>query len=234
MKLRLSEDRGASKIGWLDSKHSFSFGDYYDPQNVSFGALRVINEDRVKPASGFGEHNHRDMEILTFVLSGKLAHKDSMGNGSVIKPGSMQRMSAGTGVSHSEWNHSQSESVHFLQIWIMPEKNGLSPDYEQKDNLDSTADEWHILASNSKSDSGVYLNQDLILRHAIVSAGKKIGFAVESERKAWLQMISGSCEVDGNQLKAGDGLALDESGKYEVSVTGQDENARLLWFDLKQ
>ncbi|MDR3613288.1 MAG: pirin family protein [Candidatus Obscuribacterales bacterium] len=233
MKLRPSKERGATRISWLDSKHSFAFGDYYDRDNTSFGALRVLNEDKVKPASGFGEHSHRDMEILTYVLSGELAHKDSMGNGSVIKPGSMQRMTAGTGVAHSEWNHSQTEPVHFLQIWIIPESQGLTPAYEQKDDIDSTTDKWHVLASQNKTDSGVYLNQDLTLNHAIVSSGHKLAFAVEPGRIAWLQIISGRCTVNGTKLEAGDGLSIDEPGNFEILAPEADSDGRLLWFDLK-
>jgi redox-sensitive bicupin YhaK (pirin superfamily) len=233
MKVRPSKERGATRISWLDSKHSFAFDDYYDPDNTNFGALRVLNEDKVKPASGFGEHSHRNMEILTYVLSGELAHKDNMGNGSVIKPGSMQRMTAGTGVAHSEWNYSQTEPVHFLQIWIIPESQGLPPAYEQKDNIDSTADKWHVLASQNKTDTGVYLNQDLTLNHAIVSGGHKLAFSVEPGRIAWLQMISGKCTVNGTKLDAGDGLSIDKPGNFEILAPEPNSDGRLLWFDLK-
>jgi quercetin 2,3-dioxygenase len=229
----LTADRGNSRTSWLDSKHSFSFGDYYDPQNTHFGALRVINDDVVKPASGFGQHSHNDMEIITYVIAGELEHKDSMGNGSVIRPGSVQRMSAGTGVVHSEWNHSKTNPVHFLQIWVFPNKKGLQPSYEEKHHSEDNDGNWRILASSRPSPTGVTLNQDLVLSHAHLSASLKLWQTIEPGRMAWLHVISGSSEVNGKRLSSGDGAAIKDPGKYELSAVSEDGDTRILWFDLE-
>ncbi len=234
MNIRLSTERGTSKTSWLDSKHSFSFGDYYDPKNTHFGALRVINDDVVKPGTGFGQHSHSDMEIITYVIAGELEHKDSMGNGSVIRPGSVQRMSAGTGVVHSEWNHSKVNPVHFLQIWVFPNKKGLQPGYEEKHHTEEADGNWRILASDRPSPTGVTLNQDLVLSHAHLLASQKLSQTIEPGRMAWLHVISGTCEMNGVRLSAGDGVAIKDPGFYEFSAVSGDGDSRILWFDLEQ
>jgi quercetin 2,3-dioxygenase len=231
LKVRQAQERGSTKIDWLDSKHTFSFADYYDAKNTHFGALRVINEDIVSPSAGFGKHFHKDMEILTYVLSGQLEHKDSMGNGSTIEPGMIQRMSAGTGVTHSEWNHSSTEPVHFLQIWVLPEKQDLTPSYEEKNISAPASGNWQILASNQKNSGGVYLHQDMDLRHGKVSSQSQLKLPIENDRMAWLQVLSGSCLVNDLQLKQGDGLAVDEQGELNLTTP---LNARVLWFNLRK
>ncbi len=234
MNIRPSQNRGATKLDWLDSKHSFSFGDYWDPKNVQFGALRVINEDIVKEGNGFGQHGHKNMEILTYVLSGQLEHKDSMGNGSVIGPGSIQRMSAGTGVLHSEWNHSKTEPVHFLQIWVMPKEESLPPSYEEKKIANGGKGEWQVLASSDPSKGGVSLNQDLTLSHGHFSGQEKLTQNIAPDRMAWVQVISGTCDINGKNVSAGDGIAISEPGQFSLSTNGAGSQTRVLWFDLEK
>src|SRR5271169_1010012 len=209
MKLRRADDRGHAQHGWLDSRHSFSFADYYDPAQMGFRALRVINEDRVQPGAGFGTHPHRDMEILSYVLEGGLAHKDSMGTGSTIRPGDVQRMSAGTGVTHSEYNASASEPVHFLQIWLLPERPGLAPGYEQKHfEAPGRQGRLKLLASRAGTDGSLTIHQDVRLYGGLLGKGQRAELALAQGRHAWVQVARGTVTVNGETLRAGDGAAV--------------------------
>jgi redox-sensitive bicupin YhaK (pirin superfamily) len=209
LNIRRANERGHAEHGWLDSRHTFSFADYYDPKFMGFGPLRVINEDRVQPGEGFGTHSHRDMEIISYVLEGELAHKDSMGNGSVIRPGDVQRMSAGTGVTHSEFNHSPSELVHFLQIWILPERERMRPSYEEKhfDDADKRG-RLKLVASRDGRDGSVVIHQDVALYAALLENGERVEHALADGRRAWAQVTRGSVQVNGETLVAGDGAAI--------------------------
>jgi quercetin 2,3-dioxygenase len=230
LKVRKASDRGHAEHGWLDSFHTFSFADYYDPQHMGFRALRVINEDRVQPAQGFGRHSHRDMEIVTYVIEGALAHQDSLGNGSVMRPGDVQRMSAGRGISHSEYNHSDSELVHFLQIWLLPEKEGLPPSYEQKHFSESErAGRLRLVASRDAREGSVRVHQDVALYAGLLAAGEKASLALAPGRHAWVQVVRGALDLDGSALAAGDGAAV--SGAPRLEVTAR-EPSELLVFDL--
>lgn len=228
--IRRSDDRGRANLGWLDSRHTFSFADYYDPRFMGFGPLRVINEDRVQPGQGFGTHGHRDMEIISYVLEGALEHRDSMGNGSVIRRGDVQRMSAGTGVQHSEFNHSQNEPVHFFQIWIIPERPGLAPGYEEKRfGDDEKRGRLRLIASRDGRDGSVVVHQDTDLYAALLSAGDEVVHAIERTRKAWVQVASGAVTVNGEELAAGDGAAI----AYEENIAIRAGTAsELLLFDM--
>ncbi len=230
MTIRRANERGHADHGWLDSYHTFSFADYYDPRHLSFRALRVINEDRVKPARGFGEHGHRDMEIISYVLEGALEHKDSIGTGSVIRPGDVQRMSAGTGVRHSEFNASAAEPVHFLQIWIVPDKPGHTPSYEQKTFADEEKrGRLRLIASRDGRDGTVTIHQDVNLYAGLLARGEKASLEVAPGRHAWIQVAKGSVVVDGESLHAGDAAAFDQAGRIEI--VGGDA-AEVLVFDL--
>ena len=230
IKLRRSDDRGHTKLGWLDSRHTFSFGDYYDRQNMGFSHLRVINEDRVEPGAGFPTHSHRDMEIVTYVLEGVLAHKDSTGTSSVIRPGEVQRMSAGTGISHSEYNASQTEPVHFLQIWIVPDEIDLKPGYEQRSfKLENNSGKWVLVAAQNGRDGAVKVHQDVELYLAAISAGQQLNYRLKPGRQAWLQVTRGAATLNRTPLKAGDGAAASEEQILEVQAV---EAAELLLFDL--
>lgn len=228
--LRKAQDRGHAQHGWLDSWHTFSFGDYYDPKHMGFRSLRVINEDRVAPGKGFPTHSHRDMEILTYVLDGALQHRDSMGNGSVMKPGDVQRMTAGQGVGHSEFNASQTEPVHFLQIWILPERRNLEPGYEQKNfpNADLQGN-LRVVASRDGADGSVLVHQDMKLLAGRFEAGETSQYALSPGRHAWLHVARGSVRVNGQELAAGD--ALSASDEATLSISGVS-GAELLLFDL--
>ena len=207
--IRRADERGLAHFGWLHSRHTFSFGNYFDPRHMGFGPLRVINEDRVEPGRGFGEHGHRDMEIISYVLEGALQHRDSMGNGSIIRPGDIQRMTAGTGVRHSEMNHSATESVHFLQIWIEPEREGIEPGYEQK--AFSEADKRGVLklvGSRDGRDGSVTINRDVDLYASLLQSGDSVTHALETQRHVWLQVVRGELDVEGMSVSAGDGVAL--------------------------
>jgi redox-sensitive bicupin YhaK (pirin superfamily) len=229
--VRKSSERGATNIGWLDSKHSFSFGDYYDPRHMGFRNLRVINEDKVAPGQGFGRHPHRDMEILSYVLEGTLGHKDSMGNGSVIKPGEVQRMSAGTGVHHSEMNADPKNPVHFLQIWLLPEKAGMPPGYEQKAFADDEKrGKLRLVASRDGREGSVTIHSDVSLYSAILSPGDRVEHSLARNRNAWVQVIRGSIELDGKELAAGDGAAI--SGEEKLALAGKQPGSEILLFDL--
>jgi redox-sensitive bicupin YhaK (pirin superfamily) len=227
---RPAEERGRADFGWLDSRHTFSFGEYYDPRFMGYRALRVINEDRVKPGHGFGTHPHRDMEILSYVLDGALEHKDSMGTGSVIRPGDVQRMSAGTGVLHSEKNPSANEPVHFLQIWLMPESRGIEPSYEQK-RFESAEKEGRLrlVASRDARDGAVTIHQDVDLYAGIFKPGEGTRFALRPGRHAWIQVAQGRVTVNGEELKQGDGAAVAEEDALDLKAA---EHAEILLFDL--
>jgi quercetin 2,3-dioxygenase len=227
IEIRHRDERGHFDHGWLDTYHTFSFDRYYDPQHMGFRALRVINEDRVAPAQGFGTHPHRDMEIITYILEGALEHKDSMGTGSIIRPGEIQRMSAGTGVTHSEFNPSRNEPVHLLQIWIFPEAKGIKPSYEQKEfNRDEMRGKLRLIAAREPETGAVKIHQDVRLYAAILE-GQTITHDLQKGRFAWLQVARGSMQLDGIELKAGDGAAIAES--ESLKITGHGE---ALLFDL--
>jgi quercetin 2,3-dioxygenase len=224
-------ERGHFDHGWLDTHHTFSFGDYHDERRMGFRALRVINEDRVRPGQGFGTHGHRDMEIVTCVLEGALAHRDSLGNGSVITPGDVQYMSAGTGVRHSEFNASKTEPVHFYQIWILPNAEGETPRYAQK-RFDGAgkADALQLVASGSGRDGSLAIRQDVDLYASTVAPGRVVTHTVAPGRHLWVQVLTGSLEVNGRRLAAGDGLAASDETAFRFAA--EDQGAGLLAFDL--
>ena len=228
--VRRAADRGRSSFDWLDSRHTFSFAEYHDPRHMGFRDLRVLNEDRVEPGRGFGTHGHRDMEILTYVIDGSLEHRDSMGNGSVIRPGDVQRMSAGTGVTHSEFNPSSIEPVHFLQIWILPERSGMPPGYEQRRfPVDEKRGMLRLVASRDGRDGSLTVHQDVDVFAVVLEPGETVTHALQHGRHAWVQVVAGSVTVDGTALVQGDGAAVSE----ERSVTlAAREPAELLLFDL--
>lgn len=225
---RPSGERGVGRRSWLDSRHSFSFGDYYDPKHMGFRALRVINEDRVAPKGGFPTHGHRDMEILTYVLEGALAHKDSLGNGSAIQPGEVQLMHAGTGIEHSEFNASDGEPVHLLQIWILPERPGLVPGYEQKP-IPSGDGALRLIASRDGRDGSLRIHQDAAVYAANLKRGETAGLALAPGRHAWVQVARGAVNLNGERLAAGDGAAVSEETKLTVAAS---EDSEILVFDL--
>ncbi|ATB42512.1 hypothetical protein CYFUS_007990 [Cystobacter fuscus] len=229
MIVRNSEARGHANHGWLDSHHTFSFGDYFDPSAMGFRALRVINEDRVAARSGFGTHPHRDMEIITYVLDGQLEHRDSLGSVGVLRAGEMQRMTAGTGVRHSEMNNSD-EEVHFLQIWILPERKGLTPGYEQKEfPLAERQGKFRLVVSPEGQDGSLKVHQDLRLYSTVLGQGEKTEYTLAPGRHAWLQVARGAGTLNGVALKAGDGVAVSEESRLELSAT---EPLEALLFDL--
>ena len=228
--IRKSADRGHFNHGWLDTYHTFSFGDYYDPAHMSFRALRVMNEDRVAAGQGFGMHPHRDMEIVTYVLSGALAHKDSLGHGETLRPGEFQRMTAGTGIRHSEFNPSATEPVHLYQIWLLPRAAGLTPSYEQKPFDAAGRDgRWQLVASPTGADGSLTIQQDASIYLANVLAGRELPLEIAGGRHAWLQVLRGSVTANGLDLTAGDGLAVSEEPRINVQSTG---DAELMLFDL--
>ena len=228
--VRRADERGRTDTGWLDSRHTFSFGDYRDPRHMGFRALRVINEDRVRPESGFPTHSHRDMEIISYVLEGALGHKDSIGNGSTIRPGEVQRMSAGTGITHSEWNHSQSEPVHFLQIWILPEKEGIAPGYEQRSfDTGETADRLRIVASRDGRDGSVKMHQDAAMYLGRISAQNSVAYSPAESRHSWVQVARGSIAINGIALEAGDGASISNETRLDLRAI---KDAEVLVFDL--
>jgi len=229
--LRPAEERGQADFGWLHTRYTFSFADYYDPEHVQFRSLRVINEDHVDPGHGFGTHPHRDMEIITYVLEGALAHKDSMGTGSTIRPGEVQRMSAGTGVMHSEFNHSPSEEVHLLQIWLLPERKGVKPSYEQKEfPRESKLNRLRLVASPAGDDGSVTIHQDARLYASVLEEGKSVLHELGKGRSAWLQVARGEVSLNGTTLKAGDGAAVEHEAALEI--TGRVSSSEFLLFDL--
>lgn len=228
--VRTANDRGHFDHGWLDTYHTFSFGDYRDPRHVQFRSLRVMNEDRVAPGQGFGMHPHRDMEIVTYVLSGALEHQDSMRNGQVLRPGELQRMTAGTGVLHSEFNPSGAEPVHLYQIWLLPEAKGLTPGYEQKGFPPAERqDRLRLVASRDGREGSLTIHQDAALYLATLSPGATVEYPLATGRHAWLQVLRGRVELNGAQLSAGDGAAV--ADERLLRVASQDESEIML-FDL--
>ncbi len=228
--LRKADERGHANHGWLDSYHSFSFADYHDPHHMNFGSLRVINEDYVQPGKGFGTHGHRDMEIITYILEGALEHKDSMGNGSVIRVGDVQRMSAGKGVMHSEFNPSSQEVVHLLQIWILPNVNSIQPSYEEKHfEAPSKRGTLRMIASSDGSEGSVTIHQDAAVYAALVDGAERIGHPLQAGRKAYVHVARGALTVSGQALAAGDALKV--SGEPAV-VLERGTAAEILLFDL--
>ena len=234
MTIRPAADRGPTETGWLSSRHTFSFGQYHDPRHMGFRALRVINDDRVIPGAGFPRHGHRDMEIISYVLDGALEHKDSMGNGAVVRPGEVQLMSAGTGVLHSEYNHSDAEPVHFLQIWIQPERTSLSPRYEQRAfPRAERLNRFRLVASRDGRDGSVTIRQDADLHVAVVERDRTAVHRPAAGRHVWLHVARGLVTVNGVALREGDGAAFTDGdeGPVEIAVTGTSD-AEVLLFDL--
>ncbi|MGZ5073172.1 MAG: pirin family protein [Usitatibacter sp.] len=229
--VRHREERGVANFGWLDSRHTFSFGEYHDPRHMGFRALRVINDDRVAPAAGFGTHPHRDMEIISYVLEGALQHRDSTGGGGVIRPGDVQRMSAGTGVRHSEYNASESEVVHFLQIWIEPDARGIAPSYEEK-HFDEASKRGtlRLIASRDAREGSVRIHQDAALYAALVDGGEKVEFAPRPGRRVYVHVVRGEAKVNGERLFAGDAMKL-SGGDNKVRIE-DGSDAEILLFDL--
>jgi len=227
---RRSEDRGHAQHGWLESYHTFSFAGYHDPKHMGVRALRVINEDRVQPGKGFETHSHRDMEILSYVIEGALEHKDSMGNGSIIRPGELQLMRAGTGVTHSEFNQSTQELVHFLQIWVVPDTEGLEPAYDQRQFPDSERrGRLRLIASPDGADGSVRVHQDVSLYATLMDEGDSLEHALSRDRFAWVQVVEGKLEVSGRALDAGDGMAISNEPVVTLSSSSP---AEVLLFEL--
>ena len=230
IQVRQAADRGHFDHGWLDTFHTFSFGDYYDPAHMGFRSLRVMNDDRVQPGQGFGMHGHRDMEIVTYVLDGALEHRDSMGNGSILRAGELQRMTAGTGVRHSEFNPSDKEWVHLYQIWLLPERKGLEPSYEQLAvGEERKRGRFHLVAAPGGAEGGLTIHQDARLYLASLRPGEGVSHEIGRGRAAWLQVLRGSVNVLGHELSAGDGVAVSDEKAVSVQATGSSE---VLLFDL--
>jgi redox-sensitive bicupin YhaK (pirin superfamily) len=228
--IRKKDERGVSRYDWLDSRHTFSFDRYYDPRHTGFRSLRVINDDRVAPGAGFPTHGHRDLEILSYVLEGGLEHKDSTGTGSVIVPGDVQRMSAGTGIMHSEYNHSKTEPAHFLQIWILPERKGIRPEYEQKKySAEEKRGKLRLIASRDGRDGSVTIHQDVDLHATVLDAGERVTHTIRPGRHAWVQVARGEVALNDLPLVAGDGAAVSEEQNLEIAGKGP---AEILLFDL--
>ena len=228
--IRRGNERGHADHGWLNSFHTFSFADYYDPKHMGFRSLRVINEDRVAAGGGFPRHGHRDMEIISYVLDGALAHKDTTGTSAVIKPGDVQRMSAGTGVSHSEMNASKADPVHFFQIWIIPDRAGHAPGYEQKAfSTEERQGKLRLVASNDGRDGSITIHQDATLSAGLFAPGESATHVIAPNRNAWIQVARGAIEVNGEKLVAGDGLSAEGAGELVIKGT---EDAEVLLFDL--
>ncbi|MBF2063996.1 MAG: pirin family protein [Calothrix sp. C42_A2020_038] len=222
--------RGTTQIGWLDSRHTFSFGNFYDPNRMGFRSLRVINDDRVAPGAGFGTHGHKDMEILTYVLEGAVEHKDSLGTGSVILPGEAQIMSAGTGITHSEYNHSQTEPVHFLQIWILPNQKNLEPRYEQKAfPIEERNGKLRLIGAKDGRGGAVKIYQDVDLYTSVLNSGDVVDYQVQPHRYAWLQVAKGIVKLNGEELHAGDGVQINGAEQLEIS---SQIGGEILLFDL--
>ncbi|MEL6130819.1 MAG: pirin family protein [Cyanobacteria bacterium J06633_23] len=229
--IRTASERGNANFGWLDSRHTFSFGSYYDPAHMGFGTLRVINEDKVAPGQGFPTHSHRDMEIISYVVDGALEHKDSLGNGSVIRPGDVQRMSAGTGISHSEYNASKDSPVHFLQIWVLPEKQGIDPGYEQTYfSPEEKQGKLRLVGSNDGRDGSVTIHQNMNLYAARLTTGDQVNHRLPASRVAWVQVVRGAIALNGQSLSAGDGAAI--TATESLAIQGQSNEAEILLFDM--
>jgi quercetin 2,3-dioxygenase len=229
--IRPAQDRGAANFGWLDSRHTFSFGEYRDPNHMGFADLRVINEDKVEPSQGFPTHGHQDMEIITYVLEGALEHKDSLGTGSVIHPGDVQRMSAGTGIRHSEFNASKTEPVHLLQIWILPGEKGIEPGYEQKNfGIDEKQGKLKLVGSPDGRDGSITIHQNVHLYAAVLSAGESVNYNFTKDRVAWVQVARGSVQLNDRSLSAGDGAAISQESLITLQGTASD--TEVLLFDM--
>jgi len=232
MALRRADDRGHADQGWLDSRHTFSFGGYYDPRHMGVSNLRVINDDTVAPGGGFATHGHTDMEIISYVLEGALEHQDSMGNGSVIRAGDVQRMSAGTGVTHSEYNHSSSEPVHFLQIWLQPNKTGIEPSYDQKHfPVEDRHGHWVLLVSPDGRDGSIATHQDALMFGTLLGPGQSLDYRFDAEREGYLHLARGQLQVGNITLKPGDGLRIQKQERLDLNGI---EDAEILLFDLPQ
>lgn len=229
IKVRRADERGLANFGWLNSRHTFSFGSYHDPEFMGYGPLRVINEDWVEPGRGFGRHSHQDMEILSWVLEGALQHKDSIGTGAVIRPGEMQRMTAGTGISHSEFNDSGKEPVHFLQIWIIPSKQGLAPGYEQRSFTQELANNLCLVASGNGRNGSVLIHQDVDVYVARLTSGTEVRHRFAPSRLGWIQVARGSVELLGETLKRGDGATLGSVAEIKLYAAA---DAEVLMFDM--
>ena len=231
MLIRPAQERGAANFGWLDSRHTFSFGNYYDPNYMGFANLRVINEDKVNPAKGFGTHGHRDMEIISYVLQGALEHKDSIGTGSVIRPGDVQRMSAGTGIMHSEYNHSDTDPVHFLQIWILPDKKGIEPSYEQKTfTQEEKSGTLRLVGSRDGREGSITIHQDVDLYATLLKDGEAVSHPLANKRVAWVQVVRGAVQLNHQSLTAGDGAAISQA--EHITLRGASIDAEVLLFDM--
>ncbi|HYA72752.1 MAG TPA: pirin family protein [Roseiarcus sp.] len=229
--VRPAQSRGHENHGWLDSHHTFSFANYHDPDHMGFGALRVINEDRVQPGAGFATHGHRDMEILSYVIEGVLAHKDSLGTGSEILPGDVQVMTAGTGIRHSEFNASKVEPVHFLQIWLLPERQGLRPRYDQKTFAESEKrGRLRLIASHDGRDGSLLIHQNADVYATLLNNGESVAHELNAGRRAWVQIVRGSADIDDVPVHAGDGAAIE--GESAFSITSREGGAEVLVFDL--
>jgi redox-sensitive bicupin YhaK (pirin superfamily) len=229
MKIRKANERGHAEHGWLDTYHTFSFADYYDPQWMGFRSLRVINDDLVMPGMGFGTHPHRDMEIITYILSGTLEHKDSMGNGRVIRTGEVQYMAAGTGVQHSEFNPARDEAVHLLQIWIQPDRKGATPRYGEKSLQDAATGIWHLVTSKTGRDGSIAIHQDADLWLAKLEAGQVVSHSLAADRHAWIHVAEGEVKINDKTLAGGDAVAV--SGKYNLKLAAA-KPSQVLLFDL--
>lgn len=230
IKIRKSEERGHMRFSWLDTRHTFSFGEYYDPEHVGFRTLRVINEDVVSPGTGFGTHPHKDMEIITYVIDGAVQHEDSMGNGSIIRPGEVQRMTAGTGVTHSELNPSQADELHLLQIWILPEGDGFDPGYEQRAfGLRDRPGELCLVGSHDGREGSIRIQQDVAMYAGVFAEGDEVSLELTPGRHAWVQLVRGSVQIGTEQLEAGDGAALSEEATLSLRAITP---AEVLVFDL--
>lgn len=229
MLVRRSEDRGHADHGWLDSRHTFSFANYYDPDHMGFRSLRVINDDRVAGGRGFSTHSHRDMEIISYVVDGALEHEDSMGTSSIIRPGEVQRMRAGTGVTHSEYNHSATEPLRFLQIWVIPEERGLTPGYEQTFFGDERRGKLRLVASRDGAEGSLQIQQDLAMFASVLEDGQSIAHELPEGRGAWLQIVRGTVSVDGVELAEGDGASFNGAHTINIKSLGDSE---LILFDI--
>jgi redox-sensitive bicupin YhaK (pirin superfamily) len=228
--IRKANERGHADYGWLDTNHTFSFSTFYDPDYIGFRSLRVINEDRVKGGQGFGKHSHKDMEIISYVVEGGLAHKDSTGGEEVLRPHEVQRMTAGTGISHSEFNPSKEDNLHFYQIWILPETNGLKPGYEQKlFPPDEKTNKLKLVASRGGGDGSVHINQDVKMFSSILLEGDQLQYRIEAYRHIWIQMIKGKMEVNGKILETSDGAAISDETLLKISAASESE---FILFDL--
>jgi len=230
IEVRHAAERGAANFGWLDSKHTFSFGGYHDPDHMGFGNLRVINDDRVQPGQGFDTHGHKDMEIISYIIDGALEHKDSMGNGAIMKRGEVQRMTAGTGVTHSEFNPSTDEVVHFLQIWILPEKAGLAPGYEQNNfSVEDKQNKLRLVASQTGRGGSISVHQDVELYASVLDPAVTLSHPIAPGRCGWLQVVRGNVDLNGHSLGEGDGAAISEVGDLQINATAE---AEFLLFDM--